>query len=345
MSIENNDIQTVQWIETTQMHGAEHTPPSRSSYWLRVNPPALAWKNYIDDSWDHNVQDARGILHTASTWDTTDLDSKHPISIEYEIAEVRAPVGTQSESWSTESVIQDGRELLRHSCEEIQHNFRIVHTLLSELDTGHLVRNETRQFDLRSGLEVMAEVRSEFVYNAPIPGDIFEMLPNRPVKESDLDALFPNLWPALGESDKQTILQTIENSDAAWMHSDFRKFAREWSFEFQPNVPTRRDWSDLIKKHAGQWRGWKSAVIDMKKWQGVTVQSANRVFILMRPTDPKLADRSTLRIRANYQVEWADNGEVWESEADFYLMRIGRKYRILHWEFPLEEMMATHKVN
>jgi len=344
MRIEQNDIQTVQWIETTQMYGAEPTRPTRSRYWLRVDPPALAWRNYFGDTWDSNVQDARGIFHSGSTWDTTHLDRKHPISIEYEIAKVQAPVGTRSKSWSTERVAQDGRDLLRHSCEEIQHNFRIVHAIVSESDTGDLVRKETRQFDLRSGLEVMAEDCSEFVYNAPIPGDIFEMLPDRPVEESDIDALFPDLWPALGKSDKQIILQTIENSDVAWMHGDFRKFAREWSFEFQPNVPTRRDWSDLLEQHAGQWRTWKSDVIDMTKWQGVTVRSADRVFCSHRPTDRKLAGRSTSWIRANFQVEWADNGEVWEGEADFYLMRIGRKYRILHWEFPLEEMKAAHKV-
>jgi hypothetical protein len=342
MDLENNDIQTVQWMETTQMHDEQSGTPWRSSYWLRVNPPALAWRNYIGDSWNHNVQDARGIFHMAPSWDTILLDNKHPLSIESRLRKVRAPVGTDSSPWTTESMIQGEWELQRHSCETVSHNFRLVRTILSEPDTGHIVRSETRQFDPHTGLEVMTTVCSEFVYNAPIPGDIFEILADRPVKTLDLDAHFPDLWPALGVRTKRAIQQTIKNSDTAWLHGDFHKFEREWSFEFQPNVPTRQDWADLMKKHTGLWRDWNSSVKEMIKSQGVTVLSAAFVFTSLSPTDPKMADRSTLWICANYQVEWADNGEVWEGEADFYLMLIGWKYRILHWEFPLEEMKRAH---
>jgi len=140
---------------------------------------------------------------------------------------------------------------------------------------------------------------------------------------------------------QQAIEQAISNSDTAWLTGDCREFAKWWRFEFQPNVPTKQGWFDLINKHAGLWRRWESSITEMQNWRGVAVQVAQTVFVMQSSKDPEKPDYNTLWIRAAYTADWADNAEVWEGSR--LLSRShGTKYKIVHWEFPLEEMKAAH---
>ena len=337
MSNSENKIRTVQWTEKDWRRGEPDLPPMRSSHWLRINSPAVAWKYNFDDCWDHHVQDTRGAFDTASTWDIIRFDKNRKIDLEYQVAKVLAPVGAKAECWSIEMVNHDRHELLKHSREKIEHNFRVVRTILSDPDAGFLVRREIHEFDARTGVEVRTEVCSEYVYNSPIPDDVFEMPGNLPVEEPNLDELFPDLWPNLGTEDKQAIVQAISNSEGAWLNGDCSKFAHEWRFRFQSKLPTKQEWFDLIKKHDGLWRRWESSITEMQMARYIAVQVASDAFV-MRPTK----GNNTFRIRTTCKAEWADNGDVWEGKADYYLINDGKRYKIVHWEFPLEEMKAAH---
>src|SRR5262249_21720415 len=63
------EIKTAQWVETLI---SEEEPRFTSTlrHWIRIDPPAHAWKSELGS---HDVIDERGHLHTADTWDHCSL--------------------------------------------------------------------------------------------------------------------------------------------------------------------------------------------------------------------------------------------------------------------------------
>ena len=65
------EIKTAHWIRT-HTHFAKQNGKIDYTFhykeWIRLNPPAYAWREESEDSWSHDVMDERGHFHTASTW-------------------------------------------------------------------------------------------------------------------------------------------------------------------------------------------------------------------------------------------------------------------------------------
>src|SRR5512142_323181 len=89
-----DEIKTASWVET-RYHMGEHPGTTRATIWLRMEPPARAWRDEIIEGgsgWSHHVRDARGFLSTASSWEKCTLTPETtPPTAEELLREVLAP--------------------------------------------------------------------------------------------------------------------------------------------------------------------------------------------------------------------------------------------------------------
>src|SRR6266700_3701387 len=87
-------IRSAQWLEVHRSFG-EHPHATRTELWIRLDPPARAWRGEIVEGghgFSHDVIDKRGHLHTASTWTNYSLSpAAKALASEDLLREILAP--------------------------------------------------------------------------------------------------------------------------------------------------------------------------------------------------------------------------------------------------------------
>ncbi|HLK58295.1 MAG TPA: hypothetical protein VKU00_17140 [Chthonomonadaceae bacterium] len=332
-------IETASWVETQtrwEKTFGEHTLSSQ--HWLRTNPPTEA--SYIDfgDSWSHDVTDERGHLHTASTWKICQF---FPHQRPYDALSLQrrvlfAPPQRDGSSlrpdrnWRHDQVEHEGRAVNQWFREYVQDNFRVTETLWTELQTHRILRKECRQTDPRTGRLIAVDVCDRYVYNEKPPSGIFEMPPGkRLVTHKDT---MPEVWETLPARDQQAIQATINRSDKAWCSSDSLAFASVWEFDFVRLASRQAEWQQRVEEQKGLWSHWTSVVQTARTQQFVPVTVARHTF----KWGPE--KRKVLRVHVKVHVASNRGAKEWTGDAEFYLRRKGRGYRIVHWECPWEEI-------
>ncbi len=344
------EIKTARWVVISE-HFGKHPHSSRTEEWIRISPPAKAWRHeFISNGtgWSYNVMDERGHLHTASSWENCALSPQaNPITKEDLLREVMAPPVTgdppavvrNAESktdWRVRLVNEAGRPLLRYDGERVMGSFRVSHTLWAEPESRRLVKRERTETNLETGEKVAHETYDRYEYNDELPPGTFEMPPGKPVEVSKGDELFPEVWTALPPEERQAIQELVNQSDRGWRTGAFGAFARAWRFTRIRRAPTRAQWQARVREQKGRWREWESEVESVRKQPFVAVQVGASTFTW----GPE--EQETLAVRAALRAVWSDDGSVWSGHTRFYLRRFGDQYRIVHWECPLEEIKAAH---
>lgn len=355
-------IKTARWIETSHHYG-KYPHSSISNYWVRLDPPVMAWINQFlpgphanKTEWSHSIQDQRGDWHTVSTWDHCDLltDTRHSPTSESIVKRILAPPMTQSEEaanpsrrfqagekWRSELVEQNGQMLLRMERAFVRGNFRIEQRLLADPETRRLIHHERRQVDIATGQPTLYDISDQYTYNPDVPAGVFEMPPDKPIRIRDMRSLAqdvaPEVWDSLSAQQQQALQATIDRSDAAWQKGDFQEFASVWKFDFVKKAPPKADWQARVENQVGLWRRWESQVLSAKVQRYIPVSIASNAFSWGNEK-PKV-----LAVEVKLNVTWTEDGDTWEGNAEFFLRRIGRGFRIVHWECPWEEIKAVHQ--
>jgi hypothetical protein len=357
------DIQTAHWTETRTRYGrfdvsgsfdGEQERKSTTRVWLRLNPPAHAWRNEFEDSWSHDVRDARGHLHTASTWDQCHLyPLSHPETAENLRENLRRqclppPVsGAQSQErntdrtprryeWQQETTELEGQAVIRWHLDYVENNFQVSLTYWSEPETGRLVRKERRETDLLTGQLAVIDVCDQYTYNEEPPEGTYEMPPGKPVVTPNMGDTMPEVWNSLSAREQQAIQKTITRSDVGWQQGDFGGFASVWEFGRVPSAPTLSEWQARVEQQTGRWNRWESAAISARMMNFVPIRVATYTFLMPR-------QRSKIfGVTVKVKVAW-DEGKEWEGDAEYFLRRKGKGYRVVHWDCPWEEIQAARQ--
>jgi hypothetical protein len=182
-----------QWTQTTTRPD-QPGKAVRVTFWLRANPPTLAWRTEDGGYWSLDVIDGRGRWHTDSNRVNCLLYPASPLTAEALARRVVAPEPPSGpvfeESLDSLAVrpvfLWTGlRRALRYDWDVIRGNFRVRYTVWVERKTRRLIRKEKREFNLLTGREFSLEVHDRYLYNRKPPPDAFEMPPGRPTERHD----------------------------------------------------------------------------------------------------------------------------------------------------------------
>jgi hypothetical protein len=326
-------IETAYWVETRTSYGPHEFSFSMET-WVRLNPPARAWRSTIGNEWSHDVVDERGHLHMASTWDNCMLmPTPRPYTTESVLAEALLP--PDMSQWKSEPEESDGQTLTRFEKEYPEGTFRVNVTIWANPETRRIVRMERRETDPETERPVVFEVRDRYTYNEEAPEGTFDMPPGKPVVPLDLSGFMADAWPSLPPEEQRGIQEAINRSDAAWMRADFREFSSAWRFDYLPRLPPKADWRKRVEKQRGIWNRWESQVESARADSPVSVRIATSAFAM-------LGERKALMVKTMLRVTWAEDSDTWEGHAEYFLMRSRKGYRIVHWDCPWEEIRAAH---
>jgi hypothetical protein len=337
-------IQTASWSETHTVGEyivVDGRDPIPQRFWLRTDPPALAWRTEFSEEWSHDVIDGLKHLSTASTWKTCQLEmTKKPITVERLLNHVLFPSpsaeheggGKEAHAlWQQETVEREGRMVVRWHRETTQKQFHVAETIWTEADTHRIVATERRETDPTTNKIVAVEARNHYVYDAELPGDVFEMPPGKPIVEiADDDAFMPEVWDRLSPREQAAIQAVIHQSEAAWQNADFTAFSAVWNFHVVPDVPRDTEWKERVQRAKSGSR-WQSQVTSANTQDFVPVTVSVNTF----RWGPER--RKVMRVKANLSISWGE-GMSWQGQTDYYIGRRGRGFRIVHWEYPAEEI-------
>ena len=348
------DIWAAAWEETRVMatplrSDSDWEPdPIPALHWIRVNPPAHAWHHAYSDSWSHDVMDARGHLHTASSWDHSSLSSRpnsytpdellrkvlfpHFLPDESEESRVK-----ELRTWRQETVEENGQPLLRWQRTTISGNFQVEEHVWAEPQTRRIARKERRETNLITSKLSTVDVCDRYTFNQPAPAGTFEMPSDKPLRIREESKGWPDIWDTLTAQEQQAIQEVIARSDAGWRAGDGRAFASAWKFDFQKHLPPETEWKQRVKQQAGQWREWISQIESASMQEGLPVRYNAHSFLIA------MLKRKILCVDVKVYVRWQEGGDVWEGEAEFFLRKQSGRYRIVHWECPWAEIEAARK--
>lgn len=343
------EVKTVYWVEAHTgwgKHDGEEGHTFSTQHWLRMTPPAEAWRTDFDGSWSHDVTDEHGHLHTASTWkmchfhphsrpyDPEDLLRQvfFPLPVHNPSSEVSSTTKRPRTEWQNEQVEIKGQSLVRWYRDYVQDNFHVTQTIWTESETHRIVRKERRETDLLTGKPASIVICDRYTYNAELPAGTFEMPSDKPLVTPDYQNIMPEVWDALSASEQQAVQETINRSDAGWRSADFAAFASAWEFDFVSLVPHVAEWQERVQQQTGLWSRWTSVVKAANTQNFVPITVTTHTF---RWGPEK---RKVLRVKVKLDVAWKVGATGWDGGAEFYLRRKGHGYRIVHWECPWEEI-------
>jgi hypothetical protein len=331
-------LHTVHWI--TECHLRGHT--SRQDWWLRVDPPAVA---FLSGLGDHDLQDARGDFHTNSEWDCCTLYPREgawsvldviyhvlPFGL-FESPSDAAPGGPMGPEWEREWVELDGRKRVRCRLTYPEGAYQVEHTFWIDPPTGYVFREEHIETDPATGELAERRIHHSFDYDPTVPDGIFDLPPpSKPLRVKRLEDSFPELIGTLKPGDREAINQAIALSDAGWVAGDFRAFSNAWLFRSWAAVfplPSRKEWSKLVRGSRGRWSRWESTPMSITASDCVHAATASMSCIMVPA-------RNTFWVKSELRVEW--DGGSWEGEADYYVRKWGSGYRVIHWRYPSAEI-------
>jgi hypothetical protein len=342
------DIETATWVETRTMYG-EHPHTIRTETWIRIDPPAKAWRNHHGpDSWSFDILDERGHLHTASSWGNCVI---YPSPRQLTSEELRREVcltrravaneqdvesGDSDTGWLVEETELADKVVRRYSKEYVQGNFGVSVALYVDPETNRYVRVERSETSLPTGEKVSEEVRDQYCYNIDLPPDTFEMPPGKPVEKADTRDVMPEVWDTLREADRQAIKGCIATLDAGWSEGNFPRFASAWRFDKAAKARNQREWRSLVEDQRGRWKAWSSEVKSVTRQDFVPIAIGVSTFSMVS------SRKKTLAATVDLRVVWAEDGDEWEGEAKVFLQSSGGQLRIVHWECPIEQIKADH---
>ena len=338
-------VQTASWTETLtigQDVGSKENDAIPAQFWLRTDPPALAWRNDFGESWDHTVIDGARRLFTASTWKTCQLDiAEKPITVEELVGHVLFPPplkenhaidGRVHVPWQQEATEREGRPVVRWHRETTQEKFHVAETVWTEPHTHRIVAKERRETDPITNRTASVEVRDHYRYNESLPPAVFEMPTGKPIVEREEDEEFmAEVWDRLPVKERTAIQNLLHRSEMAWQSGDFPAFAALWHFHIVPDVPRDTEWKERLEQQAKSGSRSKSEVISANKQDFVPITVGVNTY----RWGPER--RRVLRVKALLSISWGE-GASWEGQTDYYVGRRGRGYRIVHWECPWEEI-------
>ncbi|HZT43956.1 MAG TPA: hypothetical protein VFA07_17450 [Chthonomonadaceae bacterium] len=340
-------IKTAHWIET-RTHYKPFPGSITREYWLRIDPPAQAWKDTYPTEWSYDVQTPRGRFHFASSWDANTHYVDPPLfTREKALLEVLAPLDQPSgEPWQVETVQRDGRSLLcyhrkifRHRIsvhqgkEHIVGTFPIEETIWADPDTRRIVGKETNYFDASTGEVEHSSISEQFTYNVRLPKGVFRLPEEKPMLTSRSQR-----WKDLSLELQQAIQTIINRSDAGWQKGDFSEFGSVWRFDYAPHLPTKADWQARFAQQAGRWQRWQSECEYAFRQNRIAVSLGRNTFNWGE-------EHSVWHVIVNLHLVWSEHGDGFQGSEHFFLKRIGRGFRIVHWEFPWEKIKAAHEAN
>ena len=336
------DLSFAQWTETKTEFG-EHSGTRRTTHWVRLDPPAYAWRNEHRKGWSHHVVDERGHLYTASRWTNCSLSpSPVPITSEGLIPNFLAPVVPEKPALEgspgtlrVRSVILEGSEVQHYEWERIQGNFRVQYQIWAEPKSRRLIRREIREWNLLTGEETSHELHDNYIYNREPPPDVFRMPPDRPIEEVSPGSTMPEVWSNLPDSDRSEIQSLIAQSDKGWREGDFAVFSSAWQFGGAAIVPTEQEWKTRIESQRGIWSEWQQVVTRAYLVSGITVQTGQLSSLMHND------GTATLWVRTRLRVIMSENNRRWEGEGEVCVQGEAGTRRIVHWEVSLMEMLAA----
>ena len=345
-------VQTASWIETHTLAEAgdmdvdEEAIPMQ--FWLRIDPPALAWRDDYGEAWSHRVIDGARHLYTASTWKTCDLDvKKAPITVEELLNHVLFP-GASAENdiqadnranrmvWHHEEVEREGRMLVQWSAEGAQDSYHVMERIWTESDTHRIVGRERREIDPVTNETVSLTTSTNYRYNEPLPEGAFEMPSDKPIIQRKDRDIMPEVWDTLSEKQRQAVQAILHRSEAAWQEGDFNAFSAVWNFHIAKHLPLASEWQERLQQQAMPVRRWQSQVVSANKQEFIPVMVAVSSF-RWGPERHKV-----LRVKSKLSVSWGES-EAWTGTTEYYVRRRGRGYRIVHWECPWEEIKEAQQ--
>ena len=237
-------IQYVQWVETDESKHHAHLPPlcTTTRVWLRIDPPARAWRNELTDggsSWSLDVIDERGQFHTASSWKVCSLNPaiRPPITSEGLLRETLAPEVQDSGTnhsrdpqyrWVVSEVEFDGKQVHRYDREVIRGNFLLKYATWADSGTHRLLRKERKEVNLSSGRQIQFTVCDRYVYNKRPPAHTFAMPKGKRIVKQDASDSTRTEWIDISNEDKREILAVLNGLDQGWRETNFRRFSSVW---------------------------------------------------------------------------------------------------------------------
>jgi hypothetical protein len=327
------------------MEGREAPSTHVSQHWIRLDPPAHAWRS---DCGDHDVLDERGHLHTADTWPDCHLKPHdEPWSAESLVGNI-LPWGAFS-SFDCELkqgangapvcertwVSLDGREVARYDAEYPSGDFRIEHTTWFEPKTGLLLRQEWIERDPRTGDLAQRFVLRDYEYDVELPEGVFDLPAGKPLVEEDRQAHRVDVKHTLPAAEREAIERLIARSNAAWSAGDFKRFSHAWHFLELPGTPIlpgRAEWEEALRARP-EGTTWVSAVSSINRSDLLRVWTGNYSF---RP----LPVAGVLWVNSRLQVESAD-GILWLGDVEYSVQKREEGFRLVHWNYPSEEIRAA----
>jgi hypothetical protein len=335
---------TAHWTETLTHAGERGSCTVTSNHWLRLDPPAYAWLN---DLGDHDVIDERGHLHTSDTWTSClQVPSVYQSPEDFQrhilpwgprpAPEAEARRRDQGWEWQQDTV--DGRPAVRWRRRCPEGSYQVEMSVWLEPETGLLLRLERTEIDPATGRVAVEDVQHGFQYDVEPPDGVFDLPPpGKPLVTEDLSTRFPDLTETLRSEERAEIEALIARSDAAWLTADARAFFQAWDFPRSLRgspVPSKRDWESRLRSNAGRWKRWDSTVTSIKVHGHVAVAVGSHSFSIVNIP-------GALRVAAALYVERAGDGRPWGGDASYYLHKGRNGYRILHWEYPAEELRVA----
>jgi hypothetical protein len=351
-------IEYVQWIETDESKHHAHLPPlcTTTRVWLRINPPARAWRNEVTDSgsWSLDIIDERGQFHTASSWKVCSLYPaiRPAINSEALMREALAPEVQMSETnrpadprqrWVVSEGNLKGKKIRRYDRQIIRSNFLLIYVTWADPETRWLIRKEKKEIDLASGRQVQFTVYDRYVYNRRPPARTFKMPKGKRIVKREIPDQSSAEWSSMPEKDKRKILAVIDRLDQGWRDSNFRRFASAWKFDSVPKTPSANEWKRLLQDNRQVWSEWNQKVRSVRTTDVVVRRIGSSTYTW----GPKR--RKTLEIEMELHATHATTGKSWRGRAELFIqlrsLKRGllstRGYRVVHWDLPLQEIRAA----
>jgi hypothetical protein len=328
-------IRTAQWVENITGPDS-YTGTLR--YWLRLEPPALAW---LSDLGDHDLIDERGHLHTASTWaDCRLYPTEEPWTRDDYLRHV-LPKGLREAAetgnrWETTAVQLEDQEAVRYHRTYGESAYRVEMSVWLEPESGLLLRMERTEVDPTAGKVVQHHLYHEYAYDVEPSEEVFDLPPpDKPLVVEDRE-ITQDLTASLPADEREAIERLIGLSNEGWKAGAFREFSRAWHFPrgplFSP-LPGRAAWQKAVSRQVGRWGFWEAEVVSVTKAGFFGVAIATSTFaIVMAPR--------ILWVKAKLGVKSEVQDRGWEGEATYYMQRRRGGYRVIHWEYPSEELAA-----
>ncbi len=352
-------ISYVHWVETDKSQHFAELPPccSTTEVWLRIAPPARAWRSRIQGNkseWSLSVIDQRGQFQTASPWKECSLNpSVRPvITSERLLKESLTPEIVPSEKPSREiplnqpsivsNAILNGKKVRRYELEFVRGNFLVKRVIFAHPRTRRLIRKERTEMDLSDGRQIQHTVFDGYVYNQRPAAGTFEMPKGKRIVVRDSHVSNADAWTTLPEKPKRQLLAVIERLDRGWREANFRQFASAWRFDKVPKTPKLSQWKLLIKQNHSLWAKWDQRITNVyiHNWVSRRIGSSTFTF--------SSKQRKTLCVEVMLTATSATTGKTWTGRAELFLQffrtsknRTSTRLKVVHWELPLLEIVSV----